>query len=123
MHRGNFQNTKRASFPLRRAVALACSVAFFLTAAMARGGEPAESMLGLERARIMVEAHGFTNVRSLTATDAGGWVGEAARDDRLWRFELDERGNFTSTPLGDRGQWRVDAKPRSRPIKLFLLMR
>jgi len=123
MHRHDFRTAKRPPFPLPRAMVLAFSLAGLLIASTARAGEPVENTLGIERARAMVEAHGFTNIRGLAPTDAGGWVGQAARDDRLWRLELDESGNFTSTPLGERGEWRVDATPRSRPIKLFLLVR
>jgi hypothetical protein len=79
------------------------------------------SKLGPERARSIVEAHGFTGVRGLESTSAGSWVGQADQDGRLWHVEIDERGNFRSSSLSRGEAVHVDRSPPR--IRLFLVLR
>lgn len=89
----------------------------------ARGAEVQESARSADDVRAIAETHGFTSVRCLKPTDDGSWVGQATRHDELRQFEVDQRGNFITSPLAASENCRAQTDRQRPKIRLFLVLR
>ena len=75
-------------------------------------------------ARQIIAAHGFTHIHGLQLDSDDTWRGRAAKYDRRWEVQVDQRGNFSGAPIGAVGDWgSAQARRPKASIKLFLVIK
>ena len=118
------------------AAAMVSALAFFSGQAL-----PSEApSRPIDDVRRIIEAHGFSHIQSLELDAGGVWRGQAAKYDRSWDVEVDQRGNFSGAPIsapasapvgapvaapvGEQGEGDTPPAVRPKPtIRLFLVIK